>query len=721
MRSGPAFTAMSSEGRFLCDAAKTKSVPGGALFHPSGKVSQEYSRIIHNPPLYWKRKDRSEGETTMKEKYPHLFSPVSVGPVTLRNRVVMAAMGMSQSDDGFVSRAVLNHYAARAKGGVGAVIVEVTCVDTPLGLNTNGMLVIDDDKYIPGMARLAGVIHEGGAKAFLQISHTGRGARRAITGAQPVGPSAVAMPYSFMMGLENETPRELTVDEIGAIEEKYAQAALRAKKAGFDGVEIHAVGYYLGEQFLSSRANVRTDDYGGSRKNRIRFHLNVVRRIRELCGEDFAVIVKIAVVELGKNGGISIPDGIYYCKKLQEAGVDALEILAGKWDEEASKNEKPESAYPDCMAVALCSVVKAGLRLATGKKAKVPLIGGGRAQNPAAAEKALKKGRCEMIFIGHGLLVQPDLVNLIEEGREDEVRPCIGCGHCIDHQLQHGGRAVCSGNAILGRGDNDPTLLPAEKKKRVVVVGAGVAGVEAARIAAKRGHEVDLYERSSEVGGQMNVADKPPFKQNLSLLKPWLERQLALTGVKVHLNSEMTPEALLALSPDAVVCATGVKEFFPPIPGAERAVHAKRVLEGASVGKRVVVVGGGSVGCETAELLASQGKKVTVVEMTDAFASNTGKTAQTILLGHLRHRGVTLLPSTRVEEIREGEVLCRTPDGTRALPADTVVLAVGDKPDKTLYESVKDLVPECYLVGDAAGGGIIPNAVFDGYTVGAKL
>ena len=202
----------------------------------------------------------------MNQKYKNLLSPAKIGSVELRNRTVMAAMGMSQSDNGFVNKAVLNHYSERAKGGVGAVIVEVTCADSPLGLNTNGMLIIDDDKYIPGMSELAGVIHEGGAKAFLQISHTGRGARRKIIGAQPVGPSAVAMPYSFMMGLENETPRALEIDEIKAIEEKYAQAALRAKKAGFDGVEIHCVGYYLGQQFLSSTANIRTDEYGGSRE-----------------------------------------------------------------------------------------------------------------------------------------------------------------------------------------------------------------------------------------------------------------------------------------------------------------------------------------------------------------------------------------------------------------------------------------------------------------------
>lgn len=658
----------------------------------------------------------------MNKNYPNLLSPVKIGKVELRNKTVMAAMGMSQSDNGFVNKAVINHYAERSKGGVGAIVVEVTCVDAPLGLNTNGMLVIDDDKYIPGMTQLADAIHEGGAKAFLQISHTGRGARRKIIGDQPVGPSAVAMPYSFMMGLANEEPRELTVSEIKAIEEKYAQAALRAKKAGFDGIEIHAVGYYLGQQFLSKTANIRKDEYGGSRENRMRFHLNIVRRIRELCGDDFAIIVKLSVVEQGKDGGISIPDGIYFSKRFQDEGVDAIEVLAGKWSSEAGKREKPESAYSDCMAVALCQVVSAGIFAMTGKKKTIQLIGGGRAQNPVIAEKALAGGKCDMIFIGHGLLAQPDLVNLIDEGREDEIRPCIGCGHCIDHQLQHGSRAICSGNAVLARGDNDYSIIPAEKKKHVVVIGAGVAGVEAARIAAKRGHDVDIYDMENKVGGQMNLAGLPPYKQHLQLMTPYLERQLEVTGVKVHLGKKITAEEVLAMNPDAVVCATGVKPAVLNLEGMDRAINAKEILKGAATGKNVVIIGGGSIGCETAEYLAEKGKKVTIIEMLDTLAGNTGKTAQTILLGHLKGRKVKMLTGCRVDGITLENVFYKAADGrVLSVPADTVVLAVGDKPETSLYDELKDKVSEIYNIGDSNGGGIIPNAVYEGYTVGNKI
>lgn len=385
----------------------------------------------------------------MNKKYPMLLSPGSIGKVELKNRIVMSAMGMNQSDDGYVNNAVIEHYAARARGGVGLIIVEVTCVDAPLGKNTGNPLILDDDKYIPGMQRLSDVIHAEGAKCFLQISHAGRGAFRRITGMQPVAPSAVAMPYSTMMELSNETPRELTVEEIHNIEEKYAQAALRAKKAGFDGVEIHSTGYYLGQQFLSSMANVRTDEYGGSRENRIRFHLNIIQRIHELCGNDFPIVVKLSAAESGKDAGITVKDGIYYAKRLQDAGADALEVLAGVWSSE--KENTVKCSETECQTVGLCRILKKGIRKMTGKDPVIKTIGGGHVQRPQAAEQVLELHQCEFVFIGRELLVQPDFVRLIEEEREDEIKHCIGCGICSRVQLQKNEACRCVLNPQVGR------------------------------------------------------------------------------------------------------------------------------------------------------------------------------------------------------------------------------------------------------------------------------
>lgn len=649
-------------------------------------------------------------------KYPNLLSEGTIGKLKTRNKTVMCAMGINQSDHGFVNQAVINHYAQRAKGGIGLIMIEVTCVDAPVGLNTANMLVIDDDKYIPGMTKLASAIHENGAKCLLQISHTGRGSRRKITGHQPVGPSAVAMPYSFMMGLGNEEPRELSIEEIKAIEDKYANAALRAQKAGFDGVELHSVGYYLGQQFLSSSANIRTDEYGGNPENRCRFHLNIIRKIKELCGEDFTIAVKLSAVEMGEDAGITMEDGMYYAKRFQDAGADAIEVLAGTWKKEASAEDMPDSAAGKGQAIGLCVALKMGIEKMTGEPAKIKFIGGGRAQDPEVAENALAAGQCDYIFIGKGVLAQPDLVNLIAEGREAEIRPCIGCGVCVDAQLQGGARAKCSGNAVLGHEDNDYTIPEADEKKRVVVVGGGVAGVEAARIAAARGHQVSLYEKSDRIGGQIFYAMAPPHKENMKPLIAYLEHQLEIHHVEVHLNTEVTAEQLKEMNPDAVVCAAGVVSASLPVPGFDRTVEAKEILEGAEAKEHVVIIGGGSVGCETAEYLAEQGKKVTVIEMLDTMAGKMVNVARTILMGHLKELGVELLTSCKCSKITEDQVIYEDSEGREhVVQAETVVAAIGDKPASALYESLKGSVKELYNIGDSDWPDSIAAAVSQGY------
>lgn len=657
----------------------------------------------------------------MTDKYPNLLSKGTIGSLETRNKTVMCAMGINQSDGGFVNDAVINHYAERAKGGIGLIMIEVTCVDAPVGLNTANMLVADDDKYIPGLTKLTDAIHQHGAKCMLQLSHTGRGSRRKITGHQPVAPSAVAMPYSFMMGLCNEEPRALTTEEIKAIEDKYAEAALRAKKAGFDGVEIHSVGYYMGQQFLSSTANVRTDEYGGNPENRVRFHLNIIGKIKKLCGDDFPIVVKLSAVEQGEDAGITMQDGMYYAKRFQDAGADAIEVLAGTWKKEADMNDMPDSASPKGTAIGLCMALKMGIEKMTGAPATIKMIGGGRAQDPAVAENALATGQCDYIFIGKGVLVQPNLVNLVSQGREEEIRPCIGCGVCIDSQLQDGARGRCSGNAVLGKGDNDYTISRAEKAKRVIVVGGGVAGVEAARIAAIRGHQVFLYEKSGQVGGQIFQAMAPPHKENMKPLIAYLEKQLIIHNVEVHLNTELTAQEIIRQKPDAVVCATGVRPAVLPIPGFDRAVHAKDVLDGGECEEHAVIIGGGSVGCETAEFLAEQGKKVTVIEMLDTMAEKMTNVARTILMGHLKGLGVELLTSCKCKEITRDAVICEMDGREHRILAGTVIAAIGDKPNDFLYKELQGRVEELHNVGDSVSPDSIAAAVSQGYYCGLNI
>lgn len=659
----------------------------------------------------------------MSKQYPILFSEGQIGNLKIKNRVVMPAMGMNQSDRGFVNDAVINHYERRAKGGVGLIIVEVTCVDTPLGRNTENMLVIDDDKYIEGMKKLVDAIHKHGAKCFLQISHTGRGARREYIKEQPVGPSEVAMTYSFMIGYGNEAPRSLTVEEIKTIEDKYAAAALRAKKAGFDGVEFHCTGYYLGQQFLSSTANIRTDEYGGSKEKRITFHMNVINKIKKLVGEDFPIAVKLTVWEMGKDGGITLAEGAYYVKRFEEAGVHAIEVMAGMWSDTPTLKDTPDSGSSKGQIFPVCMLLKLVYSLKFFKKLKLKLIGGGRAADADVAENALKKKTVDFVFMGKGLLAEPDWVNLVEQGKADLIRPCIGCQKCIDSQLQSKGRAICSGNAVIGRGDNIYEIPSADVKKKVVVVGAGPAGVEVARIASMRGHSVVIFEKSDKVGGQLYEAVVPKHKQNLKQLIPYLKRQLEYNKIEVKFNKEATVENVLAEKPDVVITATGVLPVIPKIPGIESSnvILVSDVLKGAQTGKNVVIIGGGIVGCETAEYLASDKKNVAIIEMLDEVASNMVNVSRTILLGHLKLQNVVIHTKSKCVGIYDTYILVEQSDKSQIkISCDTVVIAAGYKPNNMLYEQLKDKV-ETYNIGDSNNPDSVASAVYEGYYTALKI
>jgi 2,4-dienoyl-CoA reductase-like NADH-dependent reductase (Old Yellow Enzyme family)/thioredoxin reductase len=642
-----------------------------------------------------------------------LFEPGRIGEMELKNRMVMPAMGTNLATrDGYVNEQMKDYYEERAKGGVGLVIVEVACVDPPTGKTVPCQLLIDDDKFIPGLSELAEVIHRYGAKAALQLMHAGRAAKSKVTHTQPVAPSAIPMPFAPGAGYEGEMPRELTVDEIKDLVGKFGKAAQRAKKAGFDGVEIHSLGLYLVAQFLSSASNRRQDDYGGELKNRARFLLDTIKAIKEAAGQDYPAWCRLTVREFGIEGGITLEEGQEVARRAQEAGADAIHVTVMAWG--VSPRARPPTAEPPGNMVPFAEAIK--------KVVTVPVIAVGRI-NPELGERVLQEGKADFIAIGKGLISDPELPRKAASGRIDEIRPCIGCLRCIDNILHKDGVVQCTVNAAAGK-EREYQLRPVEKSKEVLVVGGGPAGMEAARVTALRGHRVTLYEKQDKLGGQLLQAIVPPYKNNLVGLIDYLATQMVRQGVKIELGIEATPELIEEAKPEVVLLATGVTSLIPEIPGIHRpnVVTAQKVLEGEEVGERVVVIGGELVGCEIAEYLAERGKKVTIVEILTDVATRVISALRGLLLSRLAARGVTILTGVKDEELTERGLAITTKEGEKQLiEADTVVLAAGAKPNKVLLPALEGKIPEIYSIGDCVEPRDIFEAIADGYHVGRRI
>jgi 2,4-dienoyl-CoA reductase-like NADH-dependent reductase (Old Yellow Enzyme family)/thioredoxin reductase len=648
--------------------------------------------------------------TTVLKK---LFEPAVIGTMKLKNRIVMSPMGTNMANGGHVNRKILDHYEARARGGVGLIIVEVTGVDSPAGKNTANMLMLDDDKYIPGMAKLIDTIHKYKAKAVLQISHTGRGARIKITGVQPVAPSPVPMPFSSAIGYGGEMPRELTVAEIKAIEQKYADAAGRAQKAGFDGVMLHGTGYYLIAQFVSSTANVRQDEYGGDLSRRARFPLELIEAVREKVGSDFPLLYKMSALEMGEGAGLTLDEGRQLAVMLQDAGVDALELAGMIWGIDLSM--EPPPGEPKNMGLMLSPFIKSVVN--------IPVIAEGRI-DPEQGNKAIAEGKADFIGIGRGLLADPRLPKKAIKGRFEDIRPCIGCGRCTDNQLMKGKGVMCSVNPAVGSEAGKYKIYKARKVKKVAVIGGGPAGMEAARVAGLRGHRVTLYEKDFRLGGQLNQAVVPPHKSNLAAYLEYLKGQLPQQHVDVHTGTKATADMIRKIKPDAVVIATGVSATKPDIPGADKpfVLSARAVLNGKETAVKVAIIGGGLVGCETAEFLQKQGKQVTVIEMLDDIAGKMVYAQKTILEARLKAANVTILTGAKCKEITDAGVTVITKAGDELhIEAGSVVIAVGDRPNIALDRELRGIVSEIYAAGDCVKPEGIAEAVAAGYQAALSI
>lgn len=646
-------------------------------------------------------------------RFRKLFAPTCIGKVAFKNCIVMPPMGTNMgTPDGHVTEKVVNYYRERARGGAGLIIVETACVDAPVGKTTAFQLAIDDDKFIPGFNRLVETIHQYGAKTMLQLQHGGRGTKSSITGIQPVAPSAIPMPYGTQVGYEGEMPRELATHEIGKLVRKFDRAAQRAKKAGFDGVEIHSTGYYLVAQFLSSTANARQDAYGGSLTNRARFLTEIIQAVRRAVGQEYPLLCKISAMELGPGAGLTVEEAQQVAQMAEAAGADALEIAAMIW------GIIPRLPPPTAEASGGLLGFMDGLK----KVVRIPLIPGGRI-TPELGEKALQEGKADLIAMGKALIADPELPLKAASGRVGEIRPCIGCLRCIDNQTVKGKGIMCSVNGAVGR-EGESELKPAEKSQKVFVIGGGPAGMEAARVAALRGHQVTLYEKQERLGGQLLEAVIPPHKDNIKPFVEYLTSQMTKRGVDVKLNFEATGRLISEAKPDAVVLAAGIITSLPQISGIDsaRVLTAKEVLHGAKVGDAVVVIGGGLVGCETAEYLAREKKKVTVVEMLDEVASLMPLALRKLLLARMAYMKVTVLTGVKCREFARGRLLITTSEGQdKTITYDTVVIAAGGKPNIALFNELKRTVPAVYSAGDCVEPRGLAEAIADGYRIGVEM
>ncbi len=643
-----------------------------------------------------------------------LFEPVKIGKLQLKNRIVMPALNTKLGTEfGAVSDRMIDFYVERAKGGVSLIVIENTCVDWPVGKAGTNPIRADEWKFVQGLHDLAEAVHLYGTKIATQLQHTGRqgSAMTSAEGQQLVAPSAIpCLPTGA------EMPRELTIEEIEGLIGKFIFGAAITRTAGFDAVEIHGAHGYLITQFMSPYSNKRTDEYGGNFENRMRFALRIVEGVRAAVGPDFPIIFRLSGDEY-IEGGLTLEDNKLIAQRLESAGVDALSVSSGIYESPPWYGRIfPTMGMPEGCNVPLAAEIK--------RVINIPVIVAGKLGDPLLAEEVLKDGKADLIAIGRPLLADPELPRKAAEGRLDDIRPCLYCNEACAGSIANFWRISCQVNPALGK-EREYEIKPAAKIKRVLVVGGGPAGMEAARVAALRGHEVTLYEKGNSLGGQLAPASAPRFKQSIKRLAEYLKRQIEKVNVKVELGREVNPELIKKLKPDVVILATGASHLVPDIPGVglEKVATASEILLGKKeAGDRVVVVGGGEVGAELAWFLAEQGKKVTIIEMLYGVAIDMNLFSRFYLLDKMAELGIEVLANTTAGEITDKGVVAVDISGDkRVIEADTVVLATGFKSNSELADKLRGKIPGVYAIGDCAEPHKIWGAIHGGARVARQV
>jgi 2,4-dienoyl-CoA reductase (NADPH2) len=687
-------------------------------------------------------------------QFRKLLEPLQLKQARLRNRVIKPGQRLGFVDpEGHITRQDVNFYENLARGGVGLIIVDHAYVDFPMGAKIR-QASIAEDRFIPSMAQLSEAVHKHGCPVFLQISHAGPDHDiKASGGKNPFGPSALTRDDIRLMfpGREHVyTPtRPLTIPEIERIVVTFADAAERARKAGFDGVEVHGAHSYLVATFFSRIWNKRDDRYGCQNlESRSRFAVDVLKAIRARVGPDFVVGMRVNGGEFGIDTGTTAAESREMAKMLQAAGADYLNVSAYGYaayhrlilPEQVFYPEPPAPFSRDLRASSRGTLMPlaAGIR----KAVSIPVFAVGRL-DPLLGERMLRKGMADGICMGRRLLADPELPRKLAEGRYEDVAPCTACVTCSELSLK-GDNVTCRINAALGR-EKEYEITPAPRKKKVVVVGGGPAGMEAARIAALRGHEVILYEKEPELGGLLSLAAliKGTGVEDIPAIAGYLERQIRRLGVTVELGKKFTAKTVDDIKPDAVILANGAVPAAPEIPGiglghvlTTEALHrrAKKFLNLCGpeimnrltrlwlpIGKRVVIIGGLIYGLEAAEFLVKRGRKVTIVEESEDLGAKILDAHRPKLLAWLTRKGAVMLAGVRYDEITGQGLVIRKNGRRQLIEADTVLTAIPPNPNREFLEELKNRAVEVYQIGDSREPGLIVDAVGDGSRIGRAV